>query len=111
MILIFVTATVVPAVKSCLAGEYVEGGLYAGIFGTLMFFVARLMVKSLNEVKRENLHVLKECEEQGIDVIEYNKRINDELRSNGFDVIELDYSEPAKLGGAFRCGTCPLERL
>lgn len=42
---------------------------------------------------------------------EYNKRINDELRSNGFDVIELDYSEPAKLGGAFRCGTCPLERL
>lgn len=77
MILIFVTATVVPAVKSCLAGEYVEGGLYAGIFGTLMFFVARLMVKSLNEVKRENLHVLKECEEQGIDVIEYNKRINE----------------------------------
>lgn len=41
----------------------------------------------------------------------YNKRINSILRVYGFDVIELDYSEPAKLGGAFRCGTCPLERV
>lgn len=41
----------------------------------------------------------------------YNERINNEMRKHGYEVIELDYSEAAKLGGAFRCGTCPLERV
>ena len=39
-----------------------------------------------------------------------NARINDQLRNRGYEVIEIDYSEAAKLGGAFRCGTCPLIR-
>lgn len=40
----------------------------------------------------------------------YNERINKELRGNGCEVVEVDYSEISKLGGAFRCGTCPLIR-
>lgn len=39
-----------------------------------------------------------------------NTRINGLLKSMGFEVIELEFSEAAKLGGAFRCGTCPLIR-
>jgi len=39
-----------------------------------------------------------------------NKRINKELNKRGFEIIEVEYSEIAKLGGAFRCGTCPLVR-
>lgn len=39
-----------------------------------------------------------------------NKRINNEMESLGFIVHKLDYSEAAKLGGAFRCGTCPIDR-
>lgn len=37
-------------------------------------------------------------------------RINDFLRKQGFDVVTVDYSEVAKLGGSFRCSTCPLVR-
>jgi len=37
-------------------------------------------------------------------------RINDFLRKEGFDVIITDYSEVSKLGGSFRCSTCPLVR-
>jgi len=37
-------------------------------------------------------------------------RINDFLRQEGFEVITTDYSEVSKLGGSFRCSTCPLIR-
>ncbi len=37
-------------------------------------------------------------------------RINDFLKKQGIDVITLDYSEVSKLGGSFRCSTCPLIR-
>jgi len=40
----------------------------------------------------------------------FNVRINEQLRNRGYEVIEIEYSEAAKLGGAFRCGTCPLIR-
>lgn len=39
-----------------------------------------------------------------------NSRINEQLKNRKFEVLELDYSEAAKLGGAFRCATCPLIR-
>lgn len=35
---------------------------------------------------------------------------NSLLRKNGKHVIELEYSEISKLGGSFRCSTCPLRR-
>lgn len=38
------------------------------------------------------------------------RRINALLRAEGFTVLEVDFSEMIKLGGAFRCATCPLER-
>jgi len=37
-------------------------------------------------------------------------RVNRLLREQGLEVIEPDYSEIIKIGGAFRCGTCPLIR-
>ncbi len=37
-------------------------------------------------------------------------RINAFFRNEGFDVITTDYSEVAKLGGLFRCSTCPMVR-
>ncbi len=37
-------------------------------------------------------------------------RINDFLRQERFEVITADYSEVSKLGGSFRCSTCPLIR-
>lgn len=37
-------------------------------------------------------------------------RVNAVLRDLGLEVIELDYSEVTKTGGAFRCATCPLVR-
>lgn len=39
-----------------------------------------------------------------------NPRINDMLRSEGFNVEEVDYSEPIALCGSFRCTTLPLVR-
>jgi N-dimethylarginine dimethylaminohydrolase len=39
-----------------------------------------------------------------------NKRLNKELSSHGFDVIEIDFSEIIKSGGSFRCCTLPLFR-
>lgn len=39
-----------------------------------------------------------------------NTLVNDKLRSNGFDVIEIDFSEIIKSGGSFRCCTMPLTR-
>ena len=39
-----------------------------------------------------------------------NSRINEELKEQGYYITELDYTEAAKLGGAFRCATCPIYR-
>lgn len=40
-----------------------------------------------------------------------HKRIIEEIKNNGLNVIPLDFSETSKVGGAFRCVTCPLERI
>ena len=39
-----------------------------------------------------------------------HERIISEIKKHDLDVIEIDFSETAKDGGAFRCTTCPLER-
>jgi len=39
-----------------------------------------------------------------------NKQVNTSLRANGFDVIEIDFSEIIKSGGSFRCCSMPVER-
>lgn len=39
-----------------------------------------------------------------------NNLVNDKLKANGFDVIEIDFSEIIKSGGSFRCCTMPLTR-
>lgn len=39
-----------------------------------------------------------------------NTMINTILENIGYEVIKLDFSEPIKLWGAFRCAICPLER-
>jgi len=39
-----------------------------------------------------------------------NKRINEELKQKGFDVIEVPFSEIIKSGGSFRCCSLPLLR-
>jgi N-dimethylarginine dimethylaminohydrolase len=39
-----------------------------------------------------------------------NNRVNRFLREQGINVIELDFSEITKIGGSFRCATCPLIR-
>ena len=39
-----------------------------------------------------------------------HERVNNLLQVEGLEVIALDYSEIAKLGGSFRCSTCPLVR-
>lgn len=39
-----------------------------------------------------------------------HRRIEQELKKLGFNVITLDLTETAKDGGAFRCTTCPIER-
>ena len=35
---------------------------------------------------------------------------NSLLKAHGKQVVELDYSESSKIGGSFRCSTCPLRR-
>ncbi len=40
-----------------------------------------------------------------------NARVAKVLNSLGNHVISLDYSEVAKIGGSFRCSTCPLMRI
>ncbi|ALS79961.1 dimethylarginine dimethylaminohydrolase family protein [Planococcus kocurii] len=40
-----------------------------------------------------------------------NTQVNKQLTSRGFHVIEVDYSEIIKSGGAFRCCTMPLIRV
>ncbi|MBT2581482.1 arginine deiminase family protein [Planococcus sp. ISL-109] len=39
-----------------------------------------------------------------------NKKVNAQLREQGFDVAEVDFSEIIKSGGAFRCCTMPVAR-
>ncbi|MBM7662192.1 N-dimethylarginine dimethylaminohydrolase [Bacillus mesophilus] len=39
-----------------------------------------------------------------------NKKVNQELRNRGFEVIEVDITEIIKSGGSFRCCTLPLLR-
>lgn len=43
-------------------------------------------------------------------VAKSHTRIIRVLRDNGFQIEELDYSEPIILGGSFRCSTLPVER-
>lgn len=38
------------------------------------------------------------------------RRLNALLRAQGMNVIEVEYDEIIKLGGSFRCSTCPLVR-
>ncbi|WP_339252936.1 arginine deiminase family protein [Sporosarcina sp. FSL W8-0480] len=39
-----------------------------------------------------------------------NINVNTAMRANGFEVIEVDFSEIIKSGGSFRCCSMPLER-
>ncbi len=39
-----------------------------------------------------------------------NRRINDQLRKNGFETIEIEMSEIIKGGGGPRCMTLPVNR-
>lgn len=39
-----------------------------------------------------------------------NKKVNKAMRENGYEVIEVDFSEIIKSGGSFRCCSMPLER-
>ncbi|MBM7649104.1 N-dimethylarginine dimethylaminohydrolase [Bacillus ectoiniformans] len=39
-----------------------------------------------------------------------NKKVNEEMRSRGYEVIEVDISEIIKSGGSFRCCTLPILR-
>lgn len=40
----------------------------------------------------------------------HQTRVNALLRQAGLEVVEVAYDEVAKLGGSFRCATCPLVR-
>ncbi|MFC6037956.1 dimethylarginine dimethylaminohydrolase family protein [Paenisporosarcina macmurdoensis] len=39
-----------------------------------------------------------------------NSQVNEEIRSHGYEVIEVDFSEIIKSGGSFRCCTMPINR-
>lgn len=39
-----------------------------------------------------------------------NAQVNADLRANGFEVIEVEFSEIIKSGGSFRCCSMPVER-
>ena len=39
-----------------------------------------------------------------------NHMVNEEIRSHGYEVIEVDFSEIIKSGGSFRCCTMPITR-
>ena len=40
-----------------------------------------------------------------------NKKVNQQLRNHGFQIIEVDITEIIKSGGSFRCCTLPLVRV
>ncbi|WP_409298852.1 dimethylarginine dimethylaminohydrolase family protein [Peribacillus sp. SCS-26] len=48
--------------------------------------------------------------DQRIISLPVNKKVNQELRSRGYEVIEVDLTEIIKSGGAFRCCTMPVLR-
>ncbi|WP_409288159.1 dimethylarginine dimethylaminohydrolase family protein [Peribacillus sp. SCS-37] len=48
--------------------------------------------------------------DQKIISLPINKKVNQELRSRGYEVIEVDITEIIKSGGAFRCCTMPVLR-
>lgn len=77
IILICAVGVIVPGVKMFIADGMMEGALYLGMMGAIQFFVARFVIKILDQAYKENLHVLKECEERGIDVIEYDKLLKE----------------------------------
>lgn len=61
--------------------------------------------------EQENLAVNTITVEPGLIISESrNHRVAEKLRSTGSKVILLDYSEVTKIGGSFRCSTCPLVR-
>lgn len=39
-----------------------------------------------------------------------NKQVNEQIRTHGFEVIEVDFSEIIKSGGSFRCCSMPVNR-
>ena len=39
-----------------------------------------------------------------------HERIKEEIEKYNINAIPMDYSEIRKIGGAFRCTTCPIER-
>ena len=39
-----------------------------------------------------------------------HKRTNNNIYKSGVDIVEVDFSEISKIGGSFRCSTCPLVR-
>lgn len=39
-----------------------------------------------------------------------NTRLNELLAAKGYEVIALEFDEIGKMGGSFRCGSCPLRR-
>lgn len=39
-----------------------------------------------------------------------NKSTNNNIYKSGIDIVEVDFSEISKIGGSFRCSTCPLVR-
>lgn len=77
IILICVACVVISTVKSFMSEGIMVAATLFGMLGIIQFFVARFMLKILDQVYRENLHVLKECEERGIDVIEYDKLLKE----------------------------------
>jgi len=39
-----------------------------------------------------------------------NSKVNQQMKTHGFNVIEVDFSEIIKSGGSFRCCSMPVER-
>lgn len=39
-----------------------------------------------------------------------NKKTNKRIQAAGKEVVEIDFSEISKIGGSFRCSTCPINR-
>ncbi len=39
-----------------------------------------------------------------------NKKVNEQMRAKGFEVLEVEYDEIIKSGGSFRCSTLPILR-
>lgn len=54
-------------------------------------------------------NVLSLSPETVVSAVEH-RRLNQRLRAAGFEVVEVEYGEIVKIGGSFRCGTCPLVR-